>query len=71
MIGICELIDRNLPNTKLPDVEFNAKTAILRQYCSVVLAEIPSVCVWKPIELSPTHRIVLLPDGVHLNSSDQ
>ena len=71
VIAICEVIDRNLPNTKLQDVEFNAKAAILRQYLSVVLAEIPSVFIWKHIELSPIHRVVLLPDGVHLNSSGQ
>ena len=65
------MIDRKLPNTKLPDVEFNAKAAILRQYLSFVLAEIPSVFVWKHIELSPIYRVVLLTAGVHLSSSDQ
>ena len=65
------MIDRNLPNTKLPDVKFNAKAAILCQHLSVVLAETPSVFVWKHIGLSPIHRVVLLPEGVHLNSSGQ
>lgn len=71
VVCVCEVIDRLLPRTELPDVNFNAKATILRQYLSVVLAEAPAVFIWKHKEFSPLKRAVLAPDGVHLTGAGQ
>lgn len=71
VVVVCQVINRNLPHTHLPDSEFNVKAALLRQYLSVVLAEEQGICVWEHREFFRPDRVLLSPDGVHCNAKGQ
>jgi lysophospholipase L1-like esterase len=43
VVALCQVIDRYLPHSQTPDTVFNTKAALLRQYLSVVLDNIPGV----------------------------
>lgn len=62
VVCVCEVIDRYLPNTEQLDVHFPNKAAILRQYLSVVLADIPQVFIWKHKDFSPLKQAMILKD---------
>ena len=47
VVGVCHVINRNVPHSRSPDQGFNAKAARLRQYLSVVLAEEPGIFLWE------------------------
>jgi hypothetical protein len=47
MVGVCHVINQNVPHSRSPDQGFNAKAARLLQYLSVVLAEEPGIFLWE------------------------
>ena len=71
VIGVCQVINRNIPRTLSPDSNFNVKAAVLRQYLSVVLADQPGILLWEHKEFSRSDRSLLCLDGVHCNAQGQ
>ena len=71
VVAVCQVINRNLPQTQAPDNAFNTKAALLRQYLSVVLAEEQGIFVWEHREFSHPGRLLLSSDGVHCNAQGQ
>lgn len=71
VVGVCQVIGRNVPHSQDPDHGFNAKAALLRQYLSVVLADEPGIFLWTHREFCRCDRILLSPDGVHCNDKGQ
>ena len=71
VVGVCQVINRNIPFAQGPDLGFNAKAAILRQYLSVVLAEENGIFTWDHREFFRTDRALLSSDGVHCNAQGQ
>ena len=47
VVALCQVIDRYLPHSQTPDTVFNTKAALLRQYLSAVLDNMPSVFLWE------------------------
>ncbi len=71
VVGVCQVINCNIPQTRAPDCDFNAKAAILRQYLSVVLANQPHVFLSDHKEFYCFDRFLLSLDGVHCNAQGQ
>ena len=71
VVGVCQVINRNIPFAQGPELGFNAKAAILRQYLSVVLAEENGIFSWDHREFFRTDRALLSSDGVHCNAQGQ
>ncbi len=46
VVGVCQVINRNVAYSETPDHRFNAKAG-LRQYLSVVLSDEPGIFLWK------------------------
>mgnify|MGYP002804289549 CR=1 FL=1 len=70
-MGVCQVLNRNIPPTLAPDCDFNAKPAVLRQYLSVVLADQAGILLWTHKEFDRSDRSLLPFDGVHCNAQGQ
>jgi len=68
VVGVCQVLNRNNPQTLAPACDFNAKAAVLRQYLSVVLADQPGIFLWTHKEFYRSDRSLLSLDGVHCNA---
>ncbi len=68
VVAVCQVIDRNLPHLQTPDTVFNTKAALLRQYLSVVLDNMPGVFLWEHRTFCKAGKNLLSLDGVHCNS---
>ena len=66
VIGVCQVINRNILRTLSPDSNLFVKAAVLRQYLSVVLADQPGIFLWEHKD-----RSLLCLDGVHCNAQGQ
>ena len=72
VVGVCQVVNRCVLHTQLPDRDFNQEAAKLRQYLSVVLEGAENVFVWKHRDLdTKKQKQFLLLDGVHLNRQGQ
>ena len=71
VIGVCQVVNRNIPHTRSPDCDFNAKAAVLRQYLSVILADQHNIFLWEHKEFYRSDRTLLSLDGVHCNAQGQ
>ena len=71
VVAVCQVIDRNLPHLQTPDTVFNTKVALLRQYLSVVLDNMPGVFLWEHRAFCKAGKNLLSLDGVHCNSYGQ
>ena len=71
ILGVCQVINRNIPQTQAPDCDFNAKAAVLCQYLSVILADQPGIFLWDDREFYCSNRSLLSLDGVHCNAPGQ
>ncbi len=71
IVGVCQVINRNIPQTRAPDCDFNAKAAVLRQYLSVILADQPGIFLWDHKEFYRSDHSLLSLDGVHCNAQGQ
>ena len=71
VIGVCQVVNRNIPRTRSPDCDFNAKAAVLRQYLSVILADQHNIFLWEHKEFYRSDRTLLSFDGVHCNAQGQ
>ena len=56
VIGVCQVVNRNIPHTRSPDCDFNAKAAVLRQYLSVILADQHNIFLWEHKEFYRSDR---------------
>ena len=65
MVGVCQVINRNVAYSETPDHRFNAKAARLRQYLSVVLSDEPGIFLWEHRDFFTPDRALLAKDGVH------
>ncbi len=68
IVGVCQVINRNIPETRAPECDFNAKAAVLRQYLSVILADQPGIFFWDHKEFYRSDHSLLSLDGVHCNA---
>jgi hypothetical protein len=68
---VCQVIDRYLPHSQTPDTVFNTKAALLRQYLSVVLDNMPGVFLWEHRAFCKAGKNLLSLDGVHTNPHGQ
>ncbi len=71
IVGVCQVVDRNVPGSSNPDMAFRAKADKLRQFLSVVLADEKSIFVWQHREFFESRRRLLCSDGVHCNPAEQ
>lgn len=65
VIGVCQVLRRSPPPSKLPD--FNSRVLKLHRYLKVVLEPLPFCFYWRHIGFWNPSRNVYLKDGVHLN----
>ena len=70
-MGVCQVVDRNIPGSSNPDMAFRAKADKLRQYLSVVLADEKGIFVWQHREFFESRRRLLCSNRVHCNSAGQ
>jgi lysophospholipase L1-like esterase len=71
VVALCQVIDRYLPHSQTPDTVFNTKAALLRQYLSVVLDNMPGVFLWEHRAFCKAGKNLLSLDGVHANPHGQ
>ena len=71
LVGVCQVVDRNIPGSSNPDMAFRAKADKLRQFLSVVLADEKGIFVWQHREFFESRRQLLCSDGVHCNPAGQ
>jgi hypothetical protein len=71
VVAVCQVIDRYLPHSQTPDIVFNTKAALLRQYLSVVLDNMPGVFLWEHRAFCKAGKNLLSLDGVHANPHGQ
>ena len=70
VVGVCQVVNRNIPHTWSPDCDLNAKAAVSRQYLSVILAD-QHIFLWEHKEFYRSDRTLLSLDGVHCNEQGQ
>ena len=68
IVGVCQVVDRNIPGSSNPDMAFRTKAVKLRQFLSVVLADEKGIFVWQHREFFESRRRLLCSDGVHCNA---
>ena len=71
VVGVRQVVNRNIPHTRSPDCDFNAKAAVLRQYLSVILADQNNIFLWEHKEFYCSDCTLLSLDGVLCNAQGQ
>ena len=71
VVVVCQVLDRNLPNSHDSNKDFNVKASLLRKYLSVVLSDAVGIVLWEHRDFSRSDRVLLSPDGVHVNEQGQ
>ena len=71
VVGVCQVINRNIARTREADGVFNAKAALLPQYLSVVVVDEQGIFHWEHRESFNPVCALLSTDGVHCNSQGQ
>ena len=70
-VRVVGVVNRNIPHTRSPDCDFNAKAAVLRQYLSVILADQNNIFLWEHKEFYRSDRTLLSLGEVHCNEQGQ
>ena len=71
IVGVCQVVDRNIPGLSNPDIAFRAKADKLLQFLSVVLVDEKGIFVWQHREFLKSRWRLLCSDGVHCNLAGQ
>ncbi len=71
IVGVCQVINHNIPQAREPDCDFKAKATVSRQYLSVILADQPGIFLWDHKEFYRSDHSLLSLEGVHCNAQGQ